>query len=53
LVLDKISIPVNNQADLSQSVLKAWTNALAMVENLVAGMPQSVNDGGVLIALSA
>lgn len=53
LVLDNISIPVNNQADLYRSVLKAWTNALVMVENLVAGMPQSVNDGGVLLALSA
>lgn len=53
LVLENISIPVNNQADLYQSLLKAWTNALVMVENLVAGMPQSVNDGGVLIALSA
>jgi hypothetical protein len=53
LVLDNISIPVNSQQDLYQSVLKAWTNALVMVESLVAGMSQSVNDGGVLLALSA
>jgi hypothetical protein len=53
LVLDNISIPVNSQQDLYQSVLKAWTNALVMVESLVAGMPQSVSDGGVLLALPA
>jgi hypothetical protein len=53
LVLDNISLPVNNQSDLYQSVLKAWTNALLMVESLVSGMPQSVHDGAVLLALSA
>lgn len=53
LVLDNISMPVNNKADLYQSVLKAWTSALIMVESLVNGMPQSVLDGGVLLALSA
>jgi hypothetical protein len=53
LVLDNINMPVNNQADLYQSVLKAWTNALVMVESLVAGMPQCVKDGAVLLGLSA
>jgi hypothetical protein len=51
--LDNISLPVNSQANLYQSVLKAWTNALVMVESLVSGMPQSVLDRAVLLALSA
>lgn len=44
LVLDNISVAVNNHLDLYKSVLKAWTDALVMVENLVSGIPQAVHD---------
>lgn len=53
LIIDNINIPVNNDRDLFSSVMHAWTNALIMVENLISGMPQSVQDGAVLLALSS
>ncbi|KAH6672035.1 hypothetical protein B0J14DRAFT_543808 [Halenospora varia] len=53
LVLDNVNIPVENSSDLYTSVIKAWKTALLLVDRLASGSPQSVQDGSVLLGLSA
>lgn len=53
LILDNASIPVNNESDTYSSVIKAWTAALEAMNNLVRGMPQTVQDGAALLAISS
>ncbi|KAL2064516.1 hypothetical protein VTL71DRAFT_3653 [Oculimacula yallundae] len=53
LILDNASIPVNNEPDTYASVMKAWTAALEAMNNLVRGMPQTVQDGAALLAISS
>ncbi|RDL40390.1 uncharacterized protein BP5553_00369 [Venustampulla echinocandica] len=53
LILDNASIPVNNEPDTYTSVMKAWTAALEAMNNLARGMPQTVQDGAALLAISS
>ncbi|KAK7976286.1 hypothetical protein PG989_014749 [Apiospora arundinis] len=53
LILKNLSIPVIVGNSLYASVTKAWTQALVGIERLIAGEPQSVTNGAILLAISA
>ncbi|KAK8131119.1 hypothetical protein PG984_007557 [Apiospora sp. TS-2023a] len=53
LVIKEPSIPVMTANSLYESVIKAWTQALVGIERLIAGEPQSVTNGAILLAISA
>ncbi|KAH8597426.1 hypothetical protein B0O99DRAFT_507860 [Bisporella sp. PMI_857] len=53
LILNNASVPVNNEADTYTSVIKAWTSALEAMNNLAKGMPQMVQNGAALLAISS
>ena len=52
-VLDVANLPVNNTQNLYESVIKAWKDALEAAENLIRGTPQKIQDGAILLAISA
>ncbi|KAK5664008.1 hypothetical protein OQA88_222 [Cercophora sp. LCS_1] len=53
LLVADLTLGVNNEMTLYSSVLSAWKSALESVEKLVSGMPQSINSGPSLLALSS
>lgn len=53
LIIENLSISVNNNSVVFSSVIKAWQSAMEMVQNLLMGISQRVNSGAVLLALSA
>ena len=53
LMLDTISMPINNDKELYASVTNAWISALTTMNNLVNGTPQKVQSGAILLGLSA
>lgn len=53
LIIDNIRAPVNWKIDTYQSVMSAWTNSMAQMEDLVQGFPQKAQGGDILLALSA
>ena len=53
LIIKNISIPVNSESRLYQSVIKAWVSALNTMEKMISGAPHAVQDGTILVALSA
>ena len=52
-VLDGAKLPVSNIQGLYENVMKAWTDALKAMNNLIGGTPQKVQNGAILLALSA
>jgi hypothetical protein len=53
LILNNAGVPVNTTADTYASVMEAWTSALEAMNSLVKGMPQRVQDGAALLAISS
>lgn len=53
LVLNNVKLPVDHNSSVYQSVTRAWKTAMTMLENLIMGMPQQVQNGAILLALSA
>ena len=53
LILANVNIPVNDDFTVFTSVMTAWEAALGSMERLVSGMPQAVNNGPTLLALSS
>jgi len=53
LIVRNINLPVNNNMNVYQSVLTAWKNAMDSMNSLVKGAPQRVQDGALLLGLSA
>lgn len=53
LILHSACLPVNKDPDTYSSVIKAWTTALTAVNELVKGMPQRIQNGAALLALSS
>lgn len=51
--MDNIPVPVSTHGTLYNAVIEAWIKALEALENLVKGIPQQINDGAVLLGLSA
>ncbi|KAJ2986758.1 hypothetical protein NUW58_g4875 [Xylaria curta] len=53
LIINNVQVPVNLVADPYKSVISAWTSAMCAMELLVQGIPQQVQDGAVLLAMSS
>jgi hypothetical protein len=53
LIFNNISVPVSTVFDTHSSVLRAWTSALEAMNELVKGVPQGVQDGATLLAISS
>lgn len=53
LILNDASLLVNNESEPYVSVMKAWTAALEAMNNLIIGIPQRVQDGSALLAISS
>ncbi|PVI00603.1 hypothetical protein DM02DRAFT_562852, partial [Periconia macrospinosa] len=53
LFAENIDEPVNDQRLVYQSVISAWKDAMTAMECLLKGMPQMIQDGAVLLGLSA
>ncbi|KAI1109628.1 hypothetical protein F5Y14DRAFT_458003 [Nemania sp. NC0429] len=53
LIVNNLNSEVNDKSNTYESVMGAWISAMEVVESLIQGVPQSVHDGAVLIALSS
>jgi len=53
LILNNANVPVNDEGKTYASVMKAWTAALSAVNSLLNGVPQVVQDGAALLAISS
>ncbi|KAJ0109343.1 hypothetical protein J7T55_000268 [Diaporthe amygdali] len=53
LIIGNIDIPVNNTPGTYESVMEAWTESMKVADKLIAGVAQSVYNGGALLGLSA
>ncbi|KAH8590982.1 hypothetical protein B0O99DRAFT_520304, partial [Bisporella sp. PMI_857] len=53
LIINNVHLPVNTSSDPYESVIEAWTSAMRAMENLVQGIPQQVQNGAVLLAMSS
>ena len=53
LVLNNLTIPINTELTVYDSVTKAWTGAMTMLDRLIQGMPQRLSDGAVLLGMSS
>ncbi|KAK4059674.1 hypothetical protein Trihar35433_10721 [Trichoderma harzianum] len=53
LLASNLTIPVNQKPSAYSSVLEAWTTGLRFMENLVSGLPQSVQTGAEVLVLTS
>ena len=53
LIINNLNISVDNNVDVYGSVIRAWKTAMQMMERLIKGMPQRVQNGAILLAMSA
>ncbi|KAI1754441.1 hypothetical protein F4782DRAFT_538970 [Xylaria castorea] len=53
LVLDNINLPVSTKPTLYHNVIQAWTSAMLATDNLIRGVPQSVENGSILLGFSS
>lgn len=53
LIIDNMDLPILHKSNVYGDVMRAWTQALTVVENLVSGVAQSVTTGEALLGLSA
>jgi hypothetical protein len=53
LIINNLNISVDNNVNVYRSVVRAWQTAMQMMEKLIQGMPQRVQNGAILLAMSA
>lgn len=53
LILKNIDMPISNNDSVYPSVMEAWRDGLTVMENLISGIPQEVQNGTALLSLSA
>lgn len=53
LIIENIDIPVNSKSNVYDSVVSAWTSAMVALNKLIEGMPHSIDNSSILLALSA
>ncbi|VUC27019.1 unnamed protein product [Clonostachys rosea] len=53
LILNNVSLPVSTKPTLYRNVLHTWLSAMTAADNLVRGMPQSVESGSILLGLAS
>ncbi|KAF6815775.1 uncharacterized protein CMUS01_12383, partial [Colletotrichum musicola] len=53
LIIDNVDLPVNAKKDPYESVVEAWVSGMVAMNRLVQGIPQRVQDGSILLAISS
>ena len=53
LIIENIDLPVNAKTNVYDSVIAAWPSAMTVLNKLVEGMPHSIENSAILLALSA
>ncbi|KAI0147171.1 hypothetical protein GGR57DRAFT_493955 [Xylariaceae sp. FL1272] len=53
LIVDNISLPVSTSNSIYSAITEAWAGAMQALESLIQGAPQRINNGAVLLGLSA
>ncbi|EHK21948.1 uncharacterized protein TRIVIDRAFT_151488 [Trichoderma virens Gv29-8] len=53
LIIENLNVEVNQRRNTYESVMEVWFESMKVVDKLVAGVPQSVHNGAVLVGLSA
>jgi hypothetical protein len=53
LIINNVRKPVNTNQEPYESVVAAWTSGMDTMERLVCGTPQRVQDGAILVAITA
>ncbi|KAK7911107.1 hypothetical protein PG985_013588 [Apiospora marii] len=53
LIINNINLSVHQHGSTFEDVTQAWIRAMVAVDKLVEGMPHSIVDGAVLVAISA
>jgi hypothetical protein len=53
LIVNNISTPVNEKAELYESVILAWQTAMTVMEGIISGVSQSFHTGASLLGLCA
>jgi hypothetical protein len=51
LIVNNMTLPVNTNPKMFQNVLQTWKSAMITVDNLIQGMPHSVETAAVLLGL--
>ncbi|KUI61453.1 hypothetical protein VP1G_08642 [Cytospora mali] len=52
-ILQAGNLPVDNNPAVYTSVMRSWNTVMSTMNSLIQGMPHSVHDGAVLLAISA
>ncbi|KAF9878417.1 hypothetical protein CkaCkLH20_03909 [Colletotrichum karsti] len=53
LIISNVRLPVNSKKDPYESVVDAWTSGMVAMDRLAQGIPQRVQDGTILLAMSS
>lgn len=53
LIIENIDLPVNSKISVYDSVITAWLSAMVALNKLIEGMPHSIENSAILLALSA
>ncbi|KAI0434647.1 hypothetical protein F5Y09DRAFT_355554 [Xylaria sp. FL1042] len=53
LIVNNVDLPVGTKPTLYQNVLQAWSSAILALNNLIQGVPQSVEYGSILLGISS
>ncbi|KAK2729017.1 uncharacterized protein CKAH01_10588 [Colletotrichum kahawae] len=53
LIISNVRLPVNSKKDPYESVIDAWVSGMAAMNRLLQGIPQRVQDGTILLAMSS
>ncbi|CAN9101110.1 unnamed protein product [Alternaria alternata] len=53
LIINNVRKPVNTSQEPYESVVTAWTSGMDAMERLICGTPQRVQDGAILVAITA
>ncbi|EGU83042.1 hypothetical protein FOPG_16051 [Fusarium oxysporum f. sp. conglutinans race 2 54008] len=53
LIVNNTELPVSTKPQLVENVRSSWRSAMIAIDSLVKGLPQSVQDGAVLLGLSS
>ncbi|CAI6230367.1 unnamed protein product [Periconia digitata] len=53
LILKNLKVPIGGDTKVFSNVILAWTTAIKIMDRLVAGVPQEVQNGAALLGLSA
>ncbi|KAI0969832.1 hypothetical protein F4678DRAFT_438335 [Xylaria arbuscula] len=53
LIVNNVNLPVSTKPTLYRNVLQAWSLAMLAADNLIRGVPQSVEYGSILLGISS